>query len=343
MSVRTERKGAAESGEGLTVPGESSRSPSAIAGRILRMQDTSTPERILYGTLLLAFTLGPKHSNGSVVPRSDDSANPRTMSAGCTRKDVPLGVSMQTTTDGNGTPRTYLLQVPARYNPERGYPLIFVFHGRGGTSAQSHSWGLQNAQGAAENGVFVFPQGIDYRHEAVGWDDSSRGYDMAFFDRMLQAIEAGQCIDPTRVFVAGFSWGGDFATALACNRGDIIRAIAVNSSNDEFKNKSDATTYRYLPCPSLREPAIRFEHAIDGDSAYPAPYFATTSKLFQSFDRCGSASKPVAASTSTSSCIAFDGCAEKLMECSFDKTLGHRLPPGWAQDTWDFFQSFGKP
>jgi len=202
---------------------------------------------------------------------------------------------------------------------------------------------LQDAKGASGNAIFVFPQGIMFRNEQVGWDDSPRGYDMVLFDNILHDVESNYCVDPSEVFVAGFSWGADFATSLACDRGDKIRAIAVNSTNDEFRDKMDYQTYRYLPCRSKPFPAVRFEHAIDGDGPYPAPYFETTSKLFQSLDSCKATSKPVPSPASVTSCVAYDGCKKELVECSFDKSLGHRLPPGWAQGAWDFFKSFQQP
>jgi len=246
----------------------------------------------------------------------------------------------QTSTDGRQVVRRYLLQVPASYSPQRAYPLVFVFHGKGGTAEQSHSWGLQDAKGAAEGAIFVYPQGALFRDYGVGWDDGNNGYDMPFFDAMLRAVEASYCVDAAEVFAAGFSWGGDFVTALACARGDKIRAVEVNSATDNYGNQSEFKTYRGLPCPSREQPAIRFEHAVERDSAYPPPSFATSTKLYQFFDRCSTASTPVATMASYESCVAYSGCAKELVECSFDKSIGHKLPPNWAQDTWDFFQSF---
>jgi polyhydroxybutyrate depolymerase len=262
------------------------------------------------------------------------------MTSGCMKRDARMGISDQTTTDGNDTARAYLLQVPDNYKPKRAYPLIFVFHGAGGTAEQSRAAGLQNVPGASENAIFVFPQGIDFHHQGVGWDDSGHGYDMKFFDNMIDATESGYCIDAAEIFVAGFSWGGDFATSLACKRGDTIRAIAANSTSDEYSDKSNYWTYEGLPCSSHIHPAIRFEHAVEGDSSYPAPEFATTAELFRYFDRCNSASKPIPSKTSTESCVSFRGCAHQVIECSFDKSIGHKLPPNWARDTWEFFQSF---
>jgi poly(3-hydroxybutyrate) depolymerase len=204
----------------------------------------------------------------------------------------------------------------------------------GATSRPPKSFGLQGAPGAAASAIFVFPRGIPYQTYGVGWDDSCGGYDVVFFDHMLAALVADYCIDTARVFVAGFSWGCDHVTALACCRGDRIRGVGAASCSDEFKTASDPGSYLNLPCPVKNEAAIRFTHAEGGDPAYASPLFATTSALYRSFDACSSTTTPV----SPSPCAAFVGCAHPLVECAYPG-LGHALPPGWATDTWSFFSS----
>ncbi len=255
-------------------------------------------------------------------------------SAGCGKTGGKTGDFTLQAKDGKGTTRTYEVVVATPYDASTPRALSFVYHGAGGTSAQAKGFGLQSAPGASAAGIFVFPQGIAYANDGVGWDDSCGGYDVPFFDAMLVAIEADYCVDESRVFAAGFSWGGDHTTALACCRGKTFRAVAVGSSTDEFANEADAATYDNLPCPEATTAAIRFTHATGGDSAYPAPEFATTSALYRSWNACSSASTAV----SPSPCVSYSACASPLVECSYDG-LGHALPPGWGDDTWSFFSA----
>jgi poly(3-hydroxybutyrate) depolymerase len=264
-----------------------------------------------------------------------------TTSPGCGRSGHhSTGVFTWTTTDGDHRVRSFLMQVPAEYDPSKAYSLDFVFHGAGGSASQSYSWGLQNVSGASEQAIFVFPDGINYENQGIGWDDTSKGYDIPFFDNMVKDVETYFCINQQRLFVAGFSWGGDFVTALVCNRGNSIRAAAINSTDDEFKDNSNYLTYQDLPCPTTVHPAVRFEHAIGADSEYPAPDFATTSKLVQHFNSCQATTKPVASSTPVMSCESYEGCSNEYIECPFNSSIGHTLPPNWASDTWAFFSSF---
>jgi poly(3-hydroxybutyrate) depolymerase len=267
-----------------------------------------------------------------------------TTTAGCGKAAAHTGLFNLNTTDGMGTIRTYEVQVPADYSPTKAYALTFVFHGAGGNAAQSYSWGLQNASGASEASIFVFPNGIAFKSYGVGWDDRTHGYDLPFFDNMVKNLEAAYCINSARVFAAGFSWGGDFVTGLACNRGNVVRAVAINSSTDEYNDNTNYQTYQNLPCASTIHTPVRYEHAIGGDGAYPAPDFATTSKLLQSFNACSttcaSPTTSVASSTTAMTCVSYNGCGKELIECSFATSIGHALPPNWAADTWAFFQTF---
>ena len=55
---------------------------------------------------------------------------------------------------------------------------------------------------------------------------------MAFTDAILAQLEGDLCIDQTRIFATGFSFGGGMAMALACTRADVFRAVAFFSGAD---------------------------------------------------------------------------------------------------------------
>src|SRR4029078_1965260 len=53
--------------------------------------------------------------------------------------------------------------------------------------------------------------------------------DLPFVRDVLAKLKAGLCIDPDRVFAAGYSNGGGMAQLLACEMSDEIAAVAVVS------------------------------------------------------------------------------------------------------------------
>lgn len=152
--------------------------------------------------------------------------------AGCGK--APTLTSGTHTIQSGGQTRSYILRVPAGYDRNHPYRLIFGFHWRGGTAGDvdsggtdGYNWsyyGLRRLADGANNGtIFVAPQGI-----GNGWANSG-GQDLAFVDAMVSQIEAGLCVDTARLFAAGFSYGGAMSYALACSRATVFRAVAVYS------------------------------------------------------------------------------------------------------------------
>lgn len=273
---------------------------------------------------------------GSTTTRVGDGAPsaraPR--ESGCGRPAPQSGDFHLRAIDGAGASRDYEVLVPPRYDPATPLALTFVFHGAGGTEATAKALGLQRVEDARASTLFVFPQGAPFERQGVGWNDTCAGYDIVFFDRMLQRLESDFCVDPARVFAAGFSWGCDQVTALMCCRGSRIRAVAAASCSDDFRDPADFRTYVNFPCPEAGSTAIRFTHDANGDSGYTAREFETTRALYRALDRCSTDSTP----TPPAPCESFVGCAQPFIECAYPG-LGHSVPPTWAADTWSFFST----
>jgi poly(3-hydroxybutyrate) depolymerase len=108
--------------------------------------------------------------------------------------------------------RQYVLQVPANYNPNKEYKLIFGFHWLGGSmdNVAPGYYGLRNLAG--ESAIFVAPQG-----QNNGWANGG-GSDITFVDQILSQIESQLCVDQSQRFATGFSYGGAMSYAVACAR-----------------------------------------------------------------------------------------------------------------------------
>jgi len=128
--------------------------------------------------------------------------------------------------DVDGEPRNFQLVLPDDYDPDNAYPLVFMFHGRGGEGGQLRQYaGVEEA--SAGEAIFVYPDALPNAKQGglTGWDLSSVGIDVAFVDALLADFDANLCIDQERVFAAGHSHGGFFSNTLGCFRGDVFRAI----------------------------------------------------------------------------------------------------------------------
>ena len=235
--------------------------------------------------------------------------------------------------DGRGLRRKFDVLPPSSLSPRAEMALTFVFHAAGGTAKSAEAMGLQNVPGAS-NSIFVFPEGIEYE-QGKGWDDACSGSDMVFFDRMLVIIRNRFCVDPKRVFAAGFSWGADFVTALLCCRGDLLRAAAPASCSDEFSNPANPKSYANYPCPRPSRAAIRFTHDANGDEYYTKAQFQTTRRLYGEWNGCDSS----VAAELNNPCVRYEGCRTPLIACAY-VGIGHSIPASWASETWAFFSKF---
>jgi poly(3-hydroxybutyrate) depolymerase len=76
-----------------------------------------------------------------------------------------------------------------------------------------------------KNTIFAAP---DAANGAGSWSNT----DVGFTDDILAQLEGGLCIDKTRIFATGFSFGAGMSMALACTRADVFRAVAFFSGAD---------------------------------------------------------------------------------------------------------------
>lgn len=124
-----------------------------------------------------------------------------------------------------GLQRSYLLHVPP--GPPSG--VVINLHGAGMTGAQQA--GLTNYNAVADQYGFVvaYPDGID-----LSWADG-RGAsipdrqgvdDVGFLSALIDRLAAQYAVPPGRVFVTGMSAGAFMANRLACDRADLIAAVA---------------------------------------------------------------------------------------------------------------------
>lgn len=157
------------------------------------------------------------------APPEPSEPAPEDPSAGCAAgANPPVGVQ---TLDVDGTERSYIVSLPEDYDPTLPYPLVFAFHGLGGSAelvSGRYYFGLEEPGGKPT--VFVYPDGLD-AGDGAGWANTD-GQDVAFFDALFAKVQQTYCIDSARVFSTGHSYGGIMTHTLACQRADVLRAIA---------------------------------------------------------------------------------------------------------------------
>jgi polyhydroxybutyrate depolymerase len=126
-----------------------------------------------------------------------------------------------------GLDRTYLLHVPGGVDHPAG--LVINLHGAGATGATQASITNYNAAADQHGFAVVYPDGID-----MSWADG-RGAsvpdrqgvdDVGFLATLADRLTRDYGINPGHVFATGLSAGAFMANRLACQRADLVAAIA---------------------------------------------------------------------------------------------------------------------
>jgi poly(3-hydroxybutyrate) depolymerase len=127
----------------------------------------------------------------------------------------------------NNASRNYILRVPDDYDDSHPYRLVFAYaeSGASAMSVASRNYFTMASLDSANTTIFVAP---DAANGMGSWSAS----DVELTDDILAQLEEDLCIDKTRIFATGFSFGGAMSLALACQRADVFRGVAFFSGAD---------------------------------------------------------------------------------------------------------------
>jgi polyhydroxybutyrate depolymerase len=166
---------------------------------------------------------------------------------GCSQPPVTTpGVSEQRTIVSGGLTRSYVLHLPAGYQPEKPTPLIMAFHGRKGSGEQIEGFSGISALDA----IAVYPQGLIGEGGHTAWQGApyaSDADDVLFVSDLLTELQRTLCVDPERIYVTGKSNGGGFAGVLACRLSRRIAAAAPVSGAFYQGGEANCSPRRAVP------------------------------------------------------------------------------------------------
>ncbi len=182
----------------------------------------------------------PDGSSGSSSAAPHDSAyafgyalkNAPTPSMGC-GKNIALSDHFQFT--GGGVEHEVYLDLPADYDRNKPYRLVFGFHdindSAKGVSQRLNYYGLRLKDSV--NTIFVAPHGFTPEGDLANPWRCKDSLDHPFFAELLTYLNENLCIDTSRVFAVGFSFGAMMANALAQDFQDRLRGVAVFATMDQ--------------------------------------------------------------------------------------------------------------
>jgi len=135
---------------------------------------------------------------------------------------------------------------------------------------------------------------------ANGWGAG----DVSFFMPLYNQVIANYCVDKARMFAAGESSGGDFASILGCEYGNVLRGVAPCSTKDVPSYPLNASTRK---CTGQVTAVVI--HGKNDNVVGPANG-PKTRDFYVALNHCMTANpQPVAGYTDTmSNCVLYQGC-----------------------------------
>ncbi|GIF16655.1 cellulose binding domain-containing protein [Actinoplanes teichomyceticus] len=287
--------------------------------------------RVLTGTFAAALLAA---AGMMILPDGSASAEVNSSAAataGCGK--TPTLRDGTYTIQSGGQARTYILRLPSTYTNTQAHRLVVGLHWLNGSANDvvgNGFYGLQQRSG--NSAIFIAPQGLD-----AGWANTG-GRDVTLIDDILRVVENDLCVDTSRRFALGFSYGGAMSYALACARPTVFRAVAPIAG----ANLSG--------CSPASQPVAYFGiHGIR-DSVLNVSMGRSIRDTFVRLNGCTAHNPPEPASGSgTHITTAYPGCRAgyPVQWAAFD---GDHVPlpvdrnasSSWVSgEVWQFFSQFG--
>jgi hypothetical protein len=284
-------------------------------------------------------------SGGTTSTSTDprEPGNAPVPSPGCGK--APTITNGVKTITSAGLSRQYTIEIPTDYDNSKPYKLFIGFHWMGATMqnvvtgntvspANSWNWfGLKRLDTSHEY-IMVAPQGIDN-----GWANTD-GRDLAFTDDMIKIFKEGLCIDESRIFAGGFSYGGMWSSTLSCQRGNVFRALSPQNGS-----------------ANCQTPVSKVAFICFGSNDGTKTSLLTLARTHAKNNGCADANQSMPqpeAGSLLHTCTSFTGCpaAFPVRYCAFDQN--HKSTPydgGCAEcddglkswlpgEIWKFYEQF---
>ncbi len=163
-----------------------------------------------------------------------------------------------------GRTRTLVVHTPVGSTGQTPLPLVLNLHGSGSTAAQQEAFTGMDATADTDRFVVAYPQGAIASSTGYDWNvpgqplvggrpvPKGSADDVTFVSQAITYLSQHHCIDPSRVYVTGFSGGARLASQLGCTQSARIAAIAPVSG-----------LRRPTPCPTTRPVPVISVHGTD--------------------------------------------------------------------------------
>ncbi|MDC0668054.1 alpha/beta hydrolase family esterase [Nannocystis radixulma] len=303
---------------------------------------TSTSEDV--GTTTTATTTSDTDSTGGDEPAlSPGCGQPPLHPAGGVQVEIDAGPA------GDGM-RGFFLSLPADYDPDQPHRLVLGYPGTNWTGEMIQPY-LALEDEAEGDAIFVYPDPLwrDFPGWGVlgGWvlgpnaAPADGEQDLVFTAAILDYMAEHYCIDETRVFATGHSWGGDMAMVVSCFLGDRFRASVPVAANRPywFAEQGGGATSCAGATAVWTMFGVADDHFTDQD--YPGQFGDECRDFWLAESECAGVEQFVDLELGAAmECVEYTGCSRPTRYCLYDESFGHQRPDYFPAEAMAFFRSF---
>ena len=214
----------------------------------------------------------PKSSSSVEQPKSSSAGNDGPIVVDCSGKTVQSGKdeTVKLTVQGSSGQREFIMHVPSTYKGDKPVPLMIDYHPIGGSGSNQMRDTKYKALTDKEGVISLYPQGTT-KTMGPGWNVGpccSNDDDIEFTRAMIKYVREKACIDPQRIYAAGFSMGGGMSNHVACMMSDVFAAVAPAAMDLNRTNSAKCTKARPISVINFRgtaDPVCKYQ---GGDSGY---------------------------------------------------------------------------
>ena len=221
--------------------------------------------------------------------------------------------------------RTFHVWLPERYDAARLYPIVLAFHGWYTNGRDFEAWFKMEEH---DQGAFtVYPDSL-----GPTWDLSGTR-DLDFVTDIVEAMSNAYCIDRTRIFALGFSYGGKFVHHLGCKRPGLVRAISVGDGSWALETE----------CANSALPVLVTHRTRDHDEL--VDWGKDAAKRWAKIDGCSEAAE---ISDAAHGCVTYRGCTapgtvtfceDTFFDPKWPREWNHTIREEYRSLTWTWFKS----
>lgn len=290
----------------------------------------------------------PDDDSGSGDTAGSDSGESGSGSAGC---GLPAGwapggvqIEIDAGVEGDGLRGAYLV-IPSDYDPEVPHRLVLGFPGTNWVGYQIRGYlSLEGRTGQPE--IFVYPDPLwrDFPGwgNYGGWVLGPHAYpangmgDLVFTEKLLDHLEENLCIDTSRVFATGHSWGGDMAQVVGCFLGDRVRASAPAAANRPYWFETGGG---WTEC--VGDAAMWTWFGINDThftmQSYPGEFGDQCNEFWLDAYGCDEGATTDLGFEEPGTCVSYTGCASEVRYCLYGPDAGHGIPSYFPGAVMEWF------